>query len=43
MRSFDSTVTTTGLGKRFGTTVALDGVDLSFAPGVNGLLARPFQ
>ena len=38
MTSSDSAVTTTGLRKRFGTTVALDGVDVSFAPGVNGLL-----
>jgi ABC-2 type transport system ATP-binding protein len=27
-----------GLRKRFGATVALDGVDAAFAPGVNGLL-----
>jgi ABC-2 type transport system ATP-binding protein len=32
------TITVTGLRKRFGSTVALDGVDLAFAPGVNGLL-----
>ena len=38
MTSSDSTVTVTGLRKRFGATVALDGVDATFAPGVNGLL-----
>jgi len=38
MSSSDPTVTTTGLRKRFGTTVALDGVDVAFQPGVNGLL-----
>ncbi|MEO7555345.1 MAG: ATP-binding cassette domain-containing protein, partial [Acidimicrobiales bacterium] len=32
------TVTVTGLRKRFGATVALDGVDAVFRPGVNGLL-----
>jgi ABC-2 type transport system ATP-binding protein len=32
------TITMTGLRKRFGATTALDGVDLIFAPGVNGLL-----
>jgi len=32
------TVSVRGLRKRFGTTVALDGVDAAFAPGVNGLL-----
>jgi ABC-2 type transport system ATP-binding protein len=32
------TVSVSGLRKRFGTTVALDGVDAAFAPGVNGLL-----
>ncbi|HVF74967.1 MAG TPA: ATP-binding cassette domain-containing protein [Acidimicrobiales bacterium] len=31
-------VSVTGLRKRFGSTVALDGVDAAFAPGVNGLL-----
>jgi ABC-2 type transport system ATP-binding protein len=31
-------VTVTGLHKRFGSTVALGGVDASFGPGVNGLL-----
>jgi ABC-2 type transport system ATP-binding protein len=38
MTSSDSTVTVTGLRKRFGATVALDGIDVAFAPGVNGLL-----
>jgi len=28
----------TGLRKRFGSTVALDGIDAAFGPGVNGLL-----
>jgi ABC-2 type transport system ATP-binding protein len=32
------TVSVRGLRKRFGATVALDGVDAAFAPGVNGLL-----
>ena len=32
------TIAITGLRKRFGATTALDGVDLTFAPGVNGLL-----
>ena len=32
------TVSVTGLRKRFGATVALDGVDAVFGPGVNGLL-----
>ncbi|MBA2282134.1 MAG: ATP-binding cassette domain-containing protein [Actinomycetota bacterium] len=32
------TVSVTGLRKRFGATVALDGVDATFTPGVNGLL-----
>jgi len=31
-------VTVTGLRKRFGSTVALDGIDATFGPGVNGLL-----
>ena len=31
-------VSVTGLSKRFRATVALDGVDAVFAPGVNGLL-----
>jgi ABC-2 type transport system ATP-binding protein len=31
-------VTVTGLRKRFGATLALDGVDATFGPGVNGLL-----
>jgi ABC-2 type transport system ATP-binding protein len=38
MTSSDSTVTVTGLSKRFGATVALDGIDATFTPGVNGLL-----
>jgi ABC-2 type transport system ATP-binding protein len=38
MTSSDSTVTVTGLRKRFGGTVALDGIDATFTPGVNGLL-----
>ena len=38
MNSFDLTVRVTGLRKRFGSTVALDGIDAAFAPGVNGLL-----
>jgi ABC-2 type transport system ATP-binding protein len=38
MTSSNSTVTVTGLRKRFGATVALDGIDVAFAPGVNGLL-----
>lgn len=38
MTSSDSTVTVTGLRKRFGATVALDGIDVAFTPGVNGLL-----
>ena len=38
MSSSPDTVSVSGLGKRFGPTVALDGVDASFAPGVNGLL-----
>jgi ABC-2 type transport system ATP-binding protein len=33
-----TTISVHGLRKRFGSTVALDGVDLAFAPGVNGLL-----
>jgi ABC-2 type transport system ATP-binding protein len=33
-----ATVTVTGLRKRFGSTVALDGIDAAFGPGVNGLL-----
>ncbi len=33
-----TTITVAGLRKRFGATVALDGVDATFAPGVNGLL-----
>jgi ABC-2 type transport system ATP-binding protein len=33
-----ATVTVTGLRKRFGATVALDGIDAAFGPGVNGLL-----
>jgi ABC-2 type transport system ATP-binding protein len=33
-----STVTVTGLRKRFGSTKALDGVTAAFGPGVNGLL-----
>ena len=37
-RPADATVSVTGLRKRFGTTVALDGVDTAIAPGVNGLL-----
>jgi ABC-2 type transport system ATP-binding protein len=32
------TVSVTGLRKRFAATVALDGVDAAFSPGVNGLL-----
>ena len=31
-------VTVTGLRKRFGSTVALDGIDATFGPGVTGLL-----
>ena len=31
-------VSVTGLRKRFGATVALDGIDATFGPGVNGLL-----
>ena len=38
MTSPAPTVTVAGLRKRFGATVALDGVDVAFAPGVNGLL-----
>jgi ABC-2 type transport system ATP-binding protein len=38
MTSSDGTVTVTGLCKRFGATVALDGIDATFTPGVNGLL-----
>jgi ABC-2 type transport system ATP-binding protein len=38
MTSPAATVTVTGLGKRFATTAALDGVDAAFRPGVNGLL-----
>ena len=33
-----ATVTVTGLRKRFGSTRALDGIDATFGPGVNGLL-----
>jgi ABC-2 type transport system ATP-binding protein len=33
-----SAVTVSGLRKRFGATQALDGVDATFGPGVNGLL-----
>ena len=32
------TITVDGLRKRFGSTLALDGIDLSFTPGVTGLL-----
>jgi ABC-2 type transport system ATP-binding protein len=32
------TVLVSGVRKRFGATVALDGIDVAFAPGVNGLL-----
>ena len=38
MTNATPTVSVTGLRKRFGATVALDGVDAVFAPGVNGLL-----
>ncbi len=38
MNSRPATVSVSGLAKHFGSTVALDGVDASFAPGVNGLL-----
>jgi ABC-2 type transport system ATP-binding protein len=38
LSSIFPTVSVTGLRKRFGATVALDGVDAVFAPGVNGLL-----
>jgi ABC-2 type transport system ATP-binding protein len=38
MNNTPASVSVCGLRKRFGPTVALDGVDLSFAPGVNGLL-----
>jgi len=38
MNSTEIAVSISGLSKRFGPTVALDGVDASFAPGVNGLL-----
>ena len=38
MSSTVPTVSVTGLRKRFRATVALDGVDAVFAPGVNGLL-----
>ncbi len=38
MSAAGSTVTVTGLHKRFGATTALGGVDAVFAPGVNGLL-----
>lgn len=34
----NSSVTVTGLHKRFGATTALDGIDTVFVPGVNGLL-----
>ena len=34
----NATVTVTGLRKKFGSMRALDGVDVTFAPGVNGLL-----
>jgi ABC-2 type transport system ATP-binding protein len=33
-----TSVSVTGLRKRFGSTVALDGIDAVFGPGVNGLL-----
>ncbi len=33
-----STVSVTGIGKRFGSTVALAGVDLQLSPGITGLL-----
>jgi ABC-2 type transport system ATP-binding protein len=33
-----STVTTTGITKRFGSTAALGGIDLSLDPGITGLL-----
>jgi ABC-2 type transport system ATP-binding protein len=38
MTTSTPTVSVHGLHKRFGATVALDGVDVTFAPGVNGLL-----
>ncbi|MGK2949046.1 MAG: ATP-binding cassette domain-containing protein [Acidimicrobiales bacterium] len=38
MSSSPPTVTVTGLRKRFGATIAVDGIDVAFAPGVNGLL-----
>jgi ABC-2 type transport system ATP-binding protein len=38
MTSPARSVSVTGLRKRFGSTVALDGIDAVFAPGVNGLL-----
>ncbi|MFN0089892.1 MAG: ATP-binding cassette domain-containing protein, partial [Acidimicrobiales bacterium] len=38
MTSSNAAVAVTGLRKRFGATVALDGIDVAFAPGVNGLL-----
>jgi ABC-2 type transport system ATP-binding protein len=38
MSPLTPSVSVTGLRKRFGATVALDGVDVVFAPGVNGLL-----
>jgi ABC-2 type transport system ATP-binding protein len=34
----NATVRVTGLRKRFNSTVALDGIDAAFLPGVNGLL-----
>jgi ABC-2 type transport system ATP-binding protein len=36
--SVESGVAVSGLRKRFGSTVALDGLDATFGPGVNGLL-----
>ena len=38
MTSAANGVSVTGLRKRFGATVALDGIDATFGPGVNGLL-----
>lgn len=38
MNDTSPTVVVDGLAKRFGATVALDGIDVAFGPGVNGLL-----
>jgi ABC-2 type transport system ATP-binding protein len=38
MMTATPTVSVTGLRKRFGSTIAVDGIDSQFVPGVNGLL-----